>query len=143
MNKESKEKKITDEEIQSIIDEAKNISLQEELIEAHELPLNEKAIESELHNPEKAYNLYYRTYQKLLKKYLRREAEFKKINSLIRYQANLYLKEGNTKGRDGRQAYRHRLVTVCNNIIAWANEGNRLDFIGLYQRMEQLNLEAK
>jgi hypothetical protein len=138
MSPTSKEKKFTDEEIQKIIEETKKISVQDEFFNIPEIPV-EKSPEIDIQNPDKSHKLYYSTYQRLLKKYLRPEKEFKKINSLIRYEANFYLKDGKKSGRDGRQAYTNKLTIVCNNIIAWVNDGNKLDFAGLYQKLKNLN----
>lgn len=127
-----------DAELQQIIASADNVSPLELDIPIEKL---EDILEpiKDIQDPETAYKLYYSTYQRLLRKYLPKQNEFKSINKIIRKQGCLYLKEGHTSGRDSRQAYFHRLKTISNVIIEWGNTTKGRDLFKLYNAFCDLN----
>lgn len=93
----------------------------------------------DIQDPDKAHQLYYGLYQKLLKKYLPKGDDFKKARKLIRDEGNVFLKEGKSIGRDGRQAYTHIMQEAVNTIISWYNETKGQDLFGLYNKFKEIN----
>jgi len=88
------------------------------------IPAEDADIETEdkleipnIQDPEKAYELYHKTLQPLLKKNL--QGASTQARTMIREQVNLLLKDGHKKGRDGKQAYLNRVERVINIILKW------------------------
>lgn len=95
-----------------------------------------------IQDPEKAYELYYKIYQGFLREFLPKgSGDAADIRKIIRLEGNLYLKQGNKKGRDSRQAYLHHLTKICNTIIEWINKTNGSDPVMLYNNFKELNTE--
>ncbi len=95
-------------------------------------------IPADVQDPERAYALYHKKIQPLLRKYVK-SAEGKK---LIREQVNLFLKEGHKKGRDGKQAYYHLMEQVVVTIENWARDTHGKDLVGLYTKLIDKNKDA-
>ncbi len=90
-------------------------------------------------DPELAHKLYYGFYRRLLTKYLPKGEEYKKARKLIRDEANLFLKDGKTTGRDSRQAYTFMMQEAVNTIIDWYNETKGTNLSELYNRFKDNN----
>lgn len=133
-----KQKTLLDEELEKVILAADNPPIIEM---DFEIPTVDELLKpaDEIQDPKEAYKLYYKTYQHLLKKYLPKDPSFKKINKLIREQGSLFLKDGNKRGQDSRQAYHHKMRKVANVIITWVNTTKGKDLIGLYNELRDLN----
>jgi len=95
-------------------------------------------IPADVQDPDRAWILYYKKLQPLLKKYVK-DPEAKK---LIREQANLFLREGHTHGRDGRQAYYHQLETIIILLENWVQATQGKDLVGLYAELLESNQKA-
>lgn len=74
-------------------------------------------------DPEEAHRLYYRVLNPHLRSILNPKNPIRGINpdakKLIYQQKNLLLKDGHSKGRDGRQAYLSRLHQCIDIISRW------------------------
>lgn len=130
---------LQDDEIKNILQEAAK-QIPEEITMFHEIE-KEKEIPKlpDTQNPIKAYRLYYGLYQKLLRKYLPKGDEYKKARKLIRVEANLFLKDGEPTGRDGKQAYTHIMQEAINMIIDWYNKTRGKDLFALYNIFKEMN----
>lgn len=108
--------------------------------EAEEERGEEKEELGDTQDPVKAHKLYYGKKEKLLRTYLPEGEEHKEARRLIRDEVNLYLKEGNETGRDGRQAYHFLMEEVVSEIQEWVERGESL--FDLYVRIREMNQEA-
>lgn len=73
----------------------------------------------DIQDPELAHDLYHKTLQPLLRGWLLNATP--EARSMIREQVNLLLKDGHTRGRDGKQAYYYRLQQAIDIIHKWEN----------------------
>jgi hypothetical protein len=133
----------SDSEIKEILEEVEeDRPLQLEfpnIDESEEEKDEERAVES-VQNPKKAHRLYYKKKEPLLKQMLPEGGEYKEARSLIREQVNLYLKEGNETGRDGRSSY----TLLMEDVVAELQEcvEQNVPLVDVYRRIREMNKEA-
>lgn len=133
----------SDSEIRDILEEAEeDRPLHLEFPDADESKGEEderRAAES-VHTPKKAHRLYYEKKEPLLKKMLPEGDEFKDARSLIREQVNLYLKEGNETGRDGRQGHTFLMEDITAELQECVEQN--VPLVDVYLRLKEMNEEA-
>ncbi|ARS38100.1 hypothetical protein [Pontibacter actiniarum] len=88
-------------------------------------------------DPEKAHTLYHKKLQRMLRQYVVADG----AKQLIREQVNIFLKEGFTKGRDGKQAYYHSVEKAISVIEDWKVNTEGGDMVGLFEKFYDLNIE--
>ena len=132
-----------DNEILDILNNAQNLSSPQLDLPFPEYPesgtdQDSLFIPADVQDPDRAWLLYYKKLQPLLKRYVK-DAEAKKI---IREQVNVFLKEGRVRGRDGRQSYYHQLENVIVLLENWVQATHGKDLVGLYAQLLELNQKS-
>jgi len=133
----------SDSEIRDILEEAEEdrpLHLEFPDVDVSEEEKDEgRAVES-VQNPKKAHRLYYKKKEPLLKQLLPKGDEYEEARKLIREQVNLYLKEGNETGRDGRQSHTFLMEDIAAELQECVEQN--VPLVDVYLRLKEMNKEA-
>lgn len=133
----------SDSEIRDILEEAEEdrpLHLEFPDVDESEGEAEEERAAESVHNPKKVHQLYYEKKEPLLKKILPEGDEFEEARSLIREQVNLYLKEGNETGRDGRQTHDFLMEDITAELQECVEQN--VPLFEVYTRLKEMNEEA-
>jgi hypothetical protein len=133
----------SDPEIRNILEEAEEdrpLHLEfPDIDESEDEKEGGREVES-VQNPKKAHRLYYGKKERLLKQMLPEGDEYEEARDLIREQVNLYLKEGNETGRDGRQAHTFLMEDIAAELQECVEQN--VPLFEVYTRLKEMNEEA-
>jgi hypothetical protein len=136
------------DEVKRILEQAEKSALQQQ-----SLPFEDEDIKDEfdalIQNPEEAYNIYYKTINKLLREHfypLLKGTVNQRHRQLIYDQKNLLLNFGKEKnsngirGADGRMTTTNRMQMVAELIMEWVTTDGKSTF-NLFTKLRDKNVE--